>query len=388
MAGTGVARPSPSVKNLEVEGGLVLFDTSSSCLFAYNESARDIWNLLEGRQPEADIALTLAARFDLPAATVRKDVKAILRHWGEHGLVRASAPTSRSRRTKAKPKTRWTRTSPKFAGKLTCTIRDVGFEIAVEPPECIQWLQSFYRHLETPGARVQVRLQLRKAGKGTNALLVNGKERVRADDNGFVLGAVNQTILEHIHPGTDWLAMIHGGAIARNGSACVFPAASGSGKTTLIAYLIARGYSYLADDLIALTGPEGRLAAWPLPLSVKQGSWPLISKYYPNFADFPSYHTARGWARQIVPGPAAWNADPVPVTSIIFPRYVAGAKATLKSLDLFETLQRLISDRMWLGYPMTEARIRAFIAWLKQRPAYALVYSDITRARRLLDQIA
>ena len=139
---------------------------------------------------------------------------------------------------------------------------------------------------------------------------MDGIERLRTCDAGQLIGAVNQTILEQIHPGIEWLAIIHGAAVARDGTGWAIPAACGSGKTTLTAYLLARGYDYLADDHVALSAPDGRIVPWPLPMSIKEGSWDVLSQYYQNLPHFPQYRTKRGEARQLVPSAEVWDTDP------------------------------------------------------------------------------
>ena len=72
---------------------------------------------------------------------------------------------------------------------------------------------------------------------------------------------------------------------------------------------------------------------------------------------------------------------------IIFPSYVAGATAELTRLTAFQALERLLSDRIWLGYPITEPRVRKFLAWLESKPAYLLVHGNVAESARLLEDI-
>jgi hypothetical protein len=218
--------------------------------------------------------------------------------------------------------------------------------------------------------------------------LVDGIEQLRTSEGGQVIGAVDQAILGSLYPGIEWLAMIHGGAIARGGAGFAIPGACGSGKTTLIAYLLAnKGYTYIADDLIALAVPDGRIMPWPMPLNPKEGSWELLSESYRDLPNAPRHPTNLGDARRILPRPDAWDVDPAPLRGFIFPRYVEGAKAELTRLTPFQALERLLGDRIWLGYPITEQRVRAFVAWLDDKPAYALVHSHAGAAAELLEDI-
>jgi hypothetical protein len=49
--------PSPSVHRFQIDGGLLLLDQASNCLFAYNDTARHVWDLIrEGRTEESVIS--------------------------------------------------------------------------------------------------------------------------------------------------------------------------------------------------------------------------------------------------------------------------------------------------------------------------------------------
>jgi hypothetical protein len=71
----------------------------------------------------------------------------------------------------------------------------------------------------------------------------------------------------------------------------------------------------------------------------------------------------------------------------VFPYYTAGVPAELRRLSPFQTIERLLSDRIWLGSPITEERVAAFLAWLEDIPAYALTYADLDDAARLIEDV-
>jgi hypothetical protein len=383
--------PSASVRTLPTSTGLVLLDTSTNCLWAYNDSARQVWERLAGGRSGDDLTSDFASHYGIPVEVAGRDVAAITEQWRAQGLISADGrrdPQTAAPTADVVPD--WSGASePHWTETLTCTILDKVFALAIEPAEAAALMRYAFQHLETPGAPPDVRLEVRDAGNGEGAILVNGVERLRTADGGQIVGAIDQTILGYLHPEIDWLAMIHGGAVARGGGGFAIPGACGSGKTTLIAHLVAEsGYAYIADDLVALAAPDGRIVPWPMPLNPKQGSWDLLSKSYPHLTSAPKHRMTGGEVRQIVPRPDAWNAEPVPMRGFIFPRYVAGAAPTLTRLTAFQALERLLGDRIWLGYPITEQRARDFIGWLDRMPAYALVHGDVAAAADLLEDIA
>jgi len=127
---------------------------------------------------------------------------------------------------------------------------------------------------------------------------------------------------------------------------------------------------------------------WPLPLSIKQGSFDVVSRLWPELTQVPSYRTWRGLeARLLVPPAAAWDAQPAALRRVVFPYYATGVRPELTRLSSFQTIERLLSDRIWLGSPIIEDRVTAFLAWLEDIPAYALTYADLDDAVRLIEDV-
>ena len=310
-------------------------------------------------------------------------------HWQSLDLLASDdfAPTSPS--VQLHEVTDWSQ-APLFVFQDTAvyTVGDKVFSLASEIPHSPAMIRRFFHHLETPKAEPGLRLEVRQAADGSSALLANGSEQFRTREEAQLIGGISLAVLDYLHPGTEWLAMMHGGAVTRNGLGLVFPATSGSGKTTLIAYLMAQeGFTYLADDLIVLSRPSGHIVPWPMPLSIKDGSWTLFSQLYPDLQNAPSYKAPRGAARLLVAPSSSWETAPAPVHAIIFPQYAAGAVVKLTRITPFEAVERLLGDRIWLGYPMTEHRILAFLAWIDVTPAYTLVHGNLADAARCLEDI-
>ncbi|MGE5322342.1 MAG: PqqD family peptide modification chaperone [Actinomycetota bacterium] len=365
-----------------------MLDTKSSRVGAYNSSAQEVWELLERGARQHEIITALASSFGIPEKVASHDVNAIIEHWRSQGMLSSIEGGSPTNLAKVPTETEWARGPRRgWSATLTFTVRSIVFELAIEPPDLVDLPRIFFKHLESPFAAPGVHIEIRAVDDNEAALVIDGIERLRTVDRGQLIGALNQFILEHIHPGTSWLAIIHGAAVARSGFGVAFPAACGSGKTTLTAYLLTRGYDYLADDHVALSAPDGRIVPWPLPMSIKEGSWEVLSESYTDIWNFPQYQTTRGEARQLVPPPAVWNTDAVPLKGFVFPRYVPGAKVTLVPLTPFEALQRFLGDQIWLGWPITPQRLRDFLNWLSGKPAYLLQYGSAADAANSIADI-
>lgn len=368
----------------------MLFNPVSNRLLAFNQSARFLWDLIERGLAIGEIASEFAAKYGVPAETARKDIDAMIGTWRSLDLLCSDAePESSSAPVQTPDVPDWSLArTPHWAANALYRARHKVFSLAIEPPNSVALIRPFFQHLEIPEGEIGLRLEIRQVANRLQALLVNGSEQFRTPDEAQLVGGVCQAILEYLHPQIEWLAMLHGAAVAREDAGLIFPAASGSGKTTLVAHLAAQeGFTYLADDLIVLAAPSGHIVPWPMPLSIKKGSWGLLSDSYPGLKNAPIYNTSRGEARLLIPSSSGWKTDPVPVHRIVFPRYIAGAVAKLTRITAFEAIERLLNDRIWLGYPMTEHRIRAFLAWIDVTPAYTLVHGNVAEAARCLEDM-
>ena len=248
-------------------------------------------------------------------------------------------------------------------------------------------LRALLRPLEVPKCKADARIELRTAPNGETAILRDGVERIRTADPGAIAGAVCQMILEMIHGNCEWLALIHGAAIARDGAAIALCAPSGSGKSTLAAGLIQAGFDYLTDDLVAVTARDGMVMPFPLPLSVKPGSESVLASHGWDFSRAPRYRTKGVEARLLLPSGSAWDIRPAPLRSLVFPRFSSSASPTLRRVSTLDTIERLLADRIWIGHPIVASRVDAFLKWLDGIAAYSCEYGNLDDGVRLIKEL-
>jgi hypothetical protein len=70
--------------------------------------------------------------------------------------------------------------------------------------------------------------------------------------------------------------LMHAGAVERDGRVMVIPGVSGDGKSTLTAALVAAGFSYLTDELVAIEPATGFVRPYPKPLDLDRNSLDLL----------------------------------------------------------------------------------------------------------------
>lgn len=377
-------QPSVWVRRFPIDGGLLLLDIHSNCLFAYNDTAGFAWELIEAGKSVEDLEAEFERAWGIPRSRAREDIRSILAQWRMRGLIAGGEPAAAESRSSAAID--GYRAAPaKWASEWICTISGMAMAFALETD--LPSVRLFLSHLETPDASPQTRIEIRGSLSTEAVLIRDGSERMRTTDSGLLVGGVWHTILECIHANVHWRAIIHGAALARNGVGLALAGPSGSGKTTLAAGLVSRGFDYLSDDAVPLSEPDGEIVPWPLPLSIKPGSMELLKSRFPELGNAPAYSKLGTEARLLVPAAKAWDATAVKLRTLIFPRFIAGSAPKQQRLSPFEAIQNLLADRVWLGYPITEARVKSFLDWLDDTPAYAICYGTLDDAIQLVERV-
>jgi hypothetical protein len=364
----------------------LLFDERSERLFAYNDTARHVWDLIETAQTEECIVSEFAKGWGISQSHARADIQSIVSQWHLENLLATdqtpAAPLSPKQNIVGD---RHLTPEPHWRSEWTCTFRGTAIAFASESE--VTLIRQMLEHLETPGVEPEGRIELRNAASGEMALVSNGVERIRTRDQALLSGGLWQAILECIYSNVEWLTLIHGAAVARNGKGLALVGASGSGKTTLTAGLVSNGFDYFADDLVAVMAPDGTIAPWPVPLSIKPGSLNVIAPYYPELPKAHSYRTKGVDARLLIPASSNWNLAPVPLRTVVFPTFTGNAAPALQRISRFQAIERLLKDRIWIGNPITVDRITALVEWLSATPAYVCTYDTLEDGMRLIGDL-
>lgn len=69
--------------------------------------------------------------------------------------------------------------------------------------------------------------------------------------------------------------VVHAAVVALDGVGIALVGAAGAGKSTLAAACVQHGFDYLSDELCCI-GADGRLRAYPRPISLRKGAAPLL----------------------------------------------------------------------------------------------------------------
>lgn len=255
---------------------------------------------------------------------------------------------------------------------------------------CPQLDRTFFlrfRH-RAIGAEIDTEVLRVSASASGDLITLCGRPLENVLDTHPTLARVVQVLLRLEHPQRSLLAYCHAAAVDRGGRSLLMPGSGGMGKSTLTGFLVANGFSYLGDDIVAIAEDDGSLLPLPSCLSVKSGSWPLLEEFFPALSQLPTLHRFGRDIRYVEPQgnyqclPAA--AAP---SAILFPRYTTGAPTCLDQLSPLQTMIRLIGADAAMIVPATEARLAKLLSLVEQTPAFELTYSDLPGAMQAIEKV-
>lgn len=206
-------------------------------------------------------------------------------------------------------------------------------------------------------------------------------------DQAFALfeWGLNWCISTHAHQ----YLIIHAAVIEKHGFAAILPAPPGSGKSTLTAGLVNRGWRLLSDEL-TLISREGMIQPLARPVSLKNQSIEVIRRFAPEaFIGRVVKDTIKGTvAHMRVPaGSVARVTEPARPAWVIFPKYEAGAVATLEPMARAQAFMDLAQNAF--NYSLLAREGFQRLATLMDASAgYRFHYSDLEQAAKIFDGLA
>ena len=192
----------------------------------------------------------------------------------------------------------------------------------------------------------------------------------------YTLWEVTRLVLERAAP----RITAHAAAVAHDGRALVLAGKSHAGKSTLAAWLTARGWGFLTDEvaLLDVDSAGGRADVHPFwrPIGVRRGG-PLDA-----VVNAPS-----GDAEVLIPaselGPLA---GPAPLHAFVLPSYEPGATGALERISPAAVLANLCGHLPSL-HDRGRVVFRAMATLVESVPGYRLAVDDLDQAEARLREL-
>lgn len=403
VARTTIADPTLAVQpvahdrvwSARMDGELVLYDAAHELAHHLSPEAAIVWQCCDGVASVATIAHRLADELAVDREQMLRDVVTVVLQLTHAGaLIDAREPADVRTPLGPGPR-RWHPVAPP-SGVPTLAPESFGHRAPAHVSSTFDALGYRFR-LQADDARLGqaiaaalAPLQVAAAhdrdywivGVGPDSDVVqlyrDGEHlhTFTADEDpvGMVVWYLNHHAVEH----TSWLA-VHAAAVELGGEVVVMPAASGAGKTTVAAALVADGFGYLAEEVVALDPATGAILPYAQSFCLAPGNQSLFEALQPDVGAFSHAQTGHTWFMHPDRVRPECRSAGGAVTSVVVPAYRPGATVLFDPLTPAETLLNLLSGTMNLDRIGHEGFLR-LVELASSVPGYRLEYGDLADA--------
>jgi len=170
----------------------------------------------------------------------------------------------------------------------------------------------------------------------------------------------------------DWMGVFHASTISKNNRSIMFTGNSGNGKSTLVSILMANGFNVIADDFSPILRENFKTYSFPSAISIKEKSFDLIEKLYPELKNSNEYYVNRikGNIKYLPPISTETSSN---CSVVVWVKYSVKAENSMKKISTHEALKKFLPDA-WIS--KEEVNAKAFLKWIKKTAFYELNYSE------------
>ena len=361
---------------------IVCFDEQSERLSVANVVGARILELHEAGATQQDICDTLFDEFETSKEQIEGDVRTFVQRWQSGDITRFSPAQTHVPDTQYVPERPLRSTS-----ELTCHLPAGYFKIRSESAAVIQLLHPMFSLSKNI---VQVPRELI-----VEIFEEDGRFPIVYDGCTVDTGYSTEDAAVLCHRAINILVSfveshaitLHAAALSMGEHGVLFSARGGSGKTTLTTYLMTQGYGLINDDAIHVSAEPVNLLPIPVALSIKKGSWPVVSQWFPELLQQKVYGDAEIEIRYLPVIDAQACHESVPCKLVFFPRYRSGAETVVIPIDLATALTMLIDGGCYLPRPVKATHVKRLISWAKGLEFYSLEYSSVQEAEAIIRKL-
>jgi hypothetical protein len=377
-----------------MDGGGLLFSEGSQGLYVLNATAAFIWCCLEDGLNRDQTVTSAVRAYNVPAATIEREMGALLRQWERQGLLASTERDSdgngpgRDQEGSDAAECPYDGLVPSYSVRHY-RLLSTAFRLRYATPMQDHAVHPVLAHLETPPSKSAQPTALDVVWNGEQHLLIlDGCCKHRCSQINELAPLVKYTLLVEAINSYHYLLYIHAGVVRGPRGCILLPAAAGSGKTSLTAAMIRAGFFYLSDEVALLE--KGTLWVRPVPVSlcVKDGAWDLLSSRYPELRHRMVHHRRDSkLVRYLNPPPAAMDPEPgrsYPVRWIVFPSYMPRVQTALRPLSHVDALRRLLEQCLAMPELLDQTKVEDLVRWIESTQCFELPMSSLDEAVALL----
>ncbi len=191
----------------------------------------------------------------------------------------------------------------------------------------------------------------------------------------FFAAVLFDRVIFHLLNENDVGVALHAAAVACGPEAILIPGQSGSGKSTLAAWLAARGFVYLTDELVFLPAAPLHLRCFTRPLHIKPGARELVKSMLAAGEASALLEDGHGMIvphRMLNPAPSAANVSP---SVLLFPMYRPGTRLQVEQISRAQAGAGLMACNV-NGRNLTDHGFAQIMSVAGAAPAWRLSYGS------------
>lgn len=180
--------------------------------------------------------------------------------------------------------------------------------------------------------------------------------------------------------------LFHAAGVANGDQGIILCGRSGSGKSTLTAWLIASGFDFLTDELLAIHPENSEMYGFTRPLVLKKGA----DFVWQHWLSIQEQNNVTRFSDDVVwLDPETLRTGSVRATTfphmLLYPRYSAGHSLDVKPLSSAESAFRLM-QHLVNASNLPDRGFASTVHLARQTTAYSVTYGDVTQAATWLKQ--
>lgn len=188
----------------------------------------------------------------------------------------------------------------------------------------------------------------------------------------------------------DWLSFVHAAAVTDGKQALLLSSASGSGKSSMAALLQTKGLQLVSDDFVPIDAKNKQAHPFPAAISVKEGSFDLLSPYYGNLHSirYNKYEHTHSSLRHLTP--KYFDNKPLKprqIKNIVFIRYNPRVSCNFENVPSNKAI-KLFHEQAWVSD--NPIHVKTFLNWFVKLQCFTLEYGNteegINKLLRLFDK--
>lgn len=194
--------------------------------------------------------------------------------------------------------------------------------------------------------------------------------------------SLRNLMFKHLLAQSDEVAL-HAACLARNDETILLCGAPGAGKSTLTLALLRNGFEYLGDD-VTFIDEHGEVRALPFPLTLKEGSWPIVPHLDVEPDKLPTWDRADGLRVKYLPTQSPNQHERRPVRAIVSLLRGQAGEPSIQPRPKLDQLRALLAEGYAASGKASSDAFAGLVELVNSAACAELRYSDAQHAAQVL----